>query len=162
MRKNILFCLSVVCFVSQVSFAAEVRTLNQIRTPAVVPLSADSVDRIRPVALEVVEKAVNDLFAAWNEPHLEQYLHKELYDKSRLLDTIDSAVPRDATVRVLSIQGVETLQQYVQKKVRTSVLVSRVSAVVRTQIEFNDPTDGLQRREGTAEYVFEIIERVRP
>jgi hypothetical protein len=68
-------------------------------------------------------------------------------------------VPRDAVLRVLGVQGVQTLEQYVQADDSgQAMLVSRVSATVRTQVEFDDPAAGFQRREGTNEIVLLVKE----
>jgi len=145
--------------------ADEMRSINAIRTPAEMPANAVPMDQVRPVDREIVQRVIEDLFAAWNRQdgqELSEKLHPDFYDKRRVLDAIDTNLPRDAKIRVLSISGIDTQQQYLLKKVRTSQLVSIVAAIIETQIEFNDPAEGLQFRKGLVEYVFEVKERLRP
>ncbi len=82
-------------------------------------------------------------------------------DKSRLLDVIAEEVPRDAKLRIVSVQGINTLDQYQRKVTDRLVQVSMVSAIVRTQIEFTLPKFGFQRLDGTAEFTLEVTERLQ-
>jgi hypothetical protein len=113
---------------------------------------------IRPVERDRVEAAVRQLAQAWNTPALPAYLAPNFYGKERLLDTLASSVPKDARLRVLSIQGVQTLAQYVQARDGGEVMVSRVSVTARTQVEFNDPKAGLKRLDGTNEFILQVTE----
>ncbi len=86
-------------------------------------------------------------------------LATNFYDKSRLLDALNTNYPRDAKLRILAVQGVQTLAQYVQAGAGgVEQLVSRVSVTARTQVEFNDPRTGAQRLEGTNEYILLFTE----
>lgn len=117
-----------------------------------VPLSqARSLDR------EQVQAAVEQVITRWNNSGLDQVLAEEFFDKSRLTDAIDTVVPRDASLRVQSIQGVQTLQQYrLPGESGGSQIVSIVSATVNTQVEFNDPQAGFVRRQGLNEFILKI------
>jgi hypothetical protein len=60
-------------------------------------------------------------------------------------------------MRLLSVGGIQTLQQYaIWHKSRHWVLVSRVSATLRTQVEYNDPAGGFKRTPYTDEFMFEF------
>jgi hypothetical protein len=118
---------------------------------------------LRPVSRAKVEEAVERLLEAWNGSDLASVVGETFYDRSRLLDAVDQVVPRDATLRLLSIQGHETLAQEVRPVpgVPDSLdLWSTVSVTLRTQLEYNDPIAGFQRLEGLNEYILKIRERV--
>lgn len=146
------------------SFASgqEVRQLNRIVTPQAAPKlppGARVVASVRPVAAARVEDAVRQVAASWNTVRLAPLLAENFYDKSRLLDALTTKVPRDAILRVLAIQGMQTLNQYLQKNAAGGDdLVSRVSVTMRTQLEFNDPQKGLQRLDGINEFILLVTE----
>ena len=142
--------------------AGEFRAFKPISTPGAAPGGAKPVAEVAPIdpgqAREVAEK----VFKAWNSGGLEKYLADDFYDKSRLLDAIDEKVPRDAQIRIMSIQGVQTLQQY-QRPMGTGEgkeIISTVSVTADTQIEFNDVIKGFRRLEGVNEYILRITEEV--
>ena len=151
--------------VAPLAVAQEVRQLNRIATPQALPTlppGARAVTASRPVPRERIEAAVNQVTASWNTAELAPLLAENFYDKSRLLDALNARVPRDAKLRVLAIQGIQTLNQYLQANPGgTEDLVSRVSVTVRTQLEFNDPTKGFQRLDGTNEIILLVTEPSR-
>jgi hypothetical protein len=141
--------------------ASEMRGLSVIPTPERMPRGAVAVKTVQPVPRELVEAAARRTVAAWNTSHMGEVLHDDLFDKQRLLDAMDTAVPRDAKMRLLSVGGIQTLQQYAMwHKSRRWVLVSRVSATLRTQVEYNDPSGGFKRTPYTDEFVFEFRQAV--
>ncbi len=137
---------------TQPTQAREFRALNAISAPAQLPEGAVAVDNFQPVDARIVDKTVKQLVGSWNSKDIEKHLGKDFYDKARLQENIQSSIPRDAKLNLLSVQGQQTLQQYEQDGVR----VSRVSVIVNTQIEFNHPTAGFQRFPGRTELVFKI------
>ena len=143
--------------------AAQFRGSNRIQRPGAepeAPAGATRVEKPEPVPRNLIEEAVRELMGAWNTEKLERLLADSFFDRSRLLDAIVEDAPRDATIRILSVQNVQTLTQFTKPEGEDSTLViSTVSAVVRTQVEFNDPTSGFRRLEGTGEYLFEITMR---
>ena len=149
--------------VSPAAEGAQFRGSNRIERPGAepeAPAGAKRVEKPEPVPKQLIEDAVRELMAAWNTEKLERLLADSFFDRSRLLDTIVEDAPRDATIRILSIQNVQTLTQFTRPEGEDSTLViSTVSAVVRTQVEYNDPTSGFRRLEGTGEYLFEITMR---
>jgi hypothetical protein len=147
--------------------AQESRQLNRIPTPQTatklapqaLPPGARVAAVARPVSAASVDAAVRQLAAAWNTPTLRPLLADNFFDKDRLLDALNR-VPRDARLRVLAVQGSNTLNQWIEKR-RDGAgeeYVSRVSATVRTQVEFNDPRAGFQRLDGTNELVLLVRE----
>lgn len=143
-------------------YAQEVRQLNRIATPSTaqkLPPGTRTGASQQPVSAARVEEAVKKIAAAWNTPNLAPMLADSFYDKSRLVDALSTKVPRDARLRVLSVQGIQTLNQYLQKSASgMEQRISRVSVTVRTQLEYNDPQAGFQRLDGTNEFILLIAE----
>ncbi len=158
----ILVSLSVIKTSSDL-YATEFRTFRPIPTPVVaVPEGARVVQKLQPVSMETVEKAVKTLFSTWNTPEMGKFISDSFYDKYRLLDSMQTLPARDAKIRLLSINNVQVLNQYVQPVDENLYnRISTVSVNARTQIEFNDPVKGFQRLEGTNEYILEINEYFR-
>jgi len=143
------------------SSASEFRAFQPILTPSVVPENGSSLaqNKVKPISQTEAEKAVKKLIAAWNKKDLDGVLGDEFYDKSRLNDAMNGAAPRDAELSLLAIQNTQTLQQYVLDSPSGKLLVSTVSITVKTQLTFNDPAAGYQRREGVNEYIIRIKQR---
>lgn len=137
--------------------AREFRGIKAIPTPKALPGNAKAVAETQPVDRKIVENAVNKLMAAWNKASLDKFLGDDFYNRTRLIDAIDNKVPRDASLRILTIEGIQTLTQNIQSDTSGKEwIVSTVSATVKTQLEFNDATKGFRRREGVNEYIFRI------
>lgn len=160
--KRTLAWLAVLAGVALPTIAQEFRAIAPIRAPRVaLPAGAVRVSPPIPVPREVVEAAVERITASWNTPALEQHLSAGFYDRNRLLDTLNSSVPRDAKLRVLGIQAVQLLDQYRVPAGRDrpiDAIVSQVSVTVRTQVEFNEPSGTFRRLDGTNELIIEIPE----
>lgn len=156
--KHILAILMVVLagVMAQDVLAREFRVIQAIPAPARLPEGAAAVTEIKQVDNKIIEGVVRKLAASWNTQDLEKYLGKDFYDKQRLSDNINTFIQRDGKLSVLGIQGQQTLQQYEQD----GKLVSRVSVIVNTQIEFNHPTAGFQRFPGRTELVFKVKQRL--
>ncbi len=160
MRFLILFASLFTVFL--LAHAQEVRQLNRIAVPKAVqklPPGARALTTPHPVPQERIDEAVQAVVTAWNTPKLAPLLADYFYDKSRLLDALSTKVPRDAKLRVISIQGKQTLLQYLQKNIDgVEQLKSRVSVTLSTQVEYNDPQSGFQRLNGTNEVILLITE----
>jgi len=138
--------------------AQEGRGFNPIARPAARPALPDGAVRVSPpipLTREQVERAVHRVAEAWGNRQLDKVLAPQFRDREKLVDALETKVPRDATLRVTAIQGWQVLDQYR----KDGALVSRVSVTVRTQLEFNDPAAGFQARDGTNEYVLTLTDR---
>ena len=116
----------------------------------------------RPVDRAAAEHALRAVFQAWNTPDLRLYLATEFQDRTQLLDQL-TKIPRNATLRLLALESVDTLAQTseaVPGRGDVVKLTSTIAAVARTQIEFDDPQTGFQRLEGVDEYVFHVTQVV--
>jgi len=144
--------------------ASEFRSFQPILTPALqnqgrtVASSAHG-KVLKPISRNQAEKAVDTIIAAWNANNVNSVLSDKFFDKSRLNDAMNSKVPRDAQLSLLAIQDVQTLQQKTMDSPSGKLLVSMVSITVKTQLTFNDPVNGYQRREGVNEYIIRIKQR---
>lgn len=152
------FILAMTCMAVN---AAEFRRFDAIK---VVPkkigdVTLQHVDAIRPVPLALIEKGIAEIVQSWNGPDFASYVSNRAYDKSRLLDAVDNYVPRDASLRLLSLEDSHTLNQYEsQDDHGHSILISEVSVELTTQVEFEDPAKGFQRRNGRMELILEVIQ----
>lgn len=149
----------IIAFLSIPSLASDFRSFNPIPSPNIkLPEGARPVTNPVPVDTRMVEKMVGDIIGSWNTSGLDNKLAGDFYNKSRLIDALAVNAPRDAKMRLLSIQGVQTLNQYVMTDPNDNsrVTVSIVSVTARTQAEYNDPTRGLRAVEGTNEYIIRV------
>lgn len=160
--KLLLILIIGLFYLSETLPASELRLIRPIPVPGAPAPGAIPVEKIKPVSRELVENAVRKIVQAWNNKNLEEVLGEDFYDRDLLIDAMSEKVPRDAELRILSIQGIQTLSQHVEVDPSGNRwLISTVSATVRTQVEFNDPDRGFQRREGTNEYIFLVKEKVK-
>lgn len=141
--------------------ARQFRQIVAIPTPGpgvALPPGAKPVAAVTAVPRAEVERALGTVVAAWNSQALDDRLAAGFYDRTRLLDTLDGVAPRDATLRLQSIQGVQTLAQFVQPAAdgRDSRIVSRVSVTARTQVEFRGADGSFVRRDGVNEFVLKL------
>jgi hypothetical protein len=155
--RRALILLVALGALAQPGQAREFRSMTPIATPQRPPPGAVVPGMLRPVERALVERAVHAVARAWNTGVLDSLLAEDFVNGSRLSDVIREVVPRDASLRVLGIEGVSTLEQYLRLDAAGAPLqISTVSAVVRTQIEFTDPVTGFQRLEGRNELIFRV------
>lgn len=116
---------------------------------------------IRQVPRDVVEEAVHRIYAAYNTPDFRQYLSERFYDPERLVEAIAEKVPREAVLRLVSINSIQTVsQQPAKDELGRETVESLVLVVVRAQMEFTS-AQGFQRREGESELVLRFRESPR-
>jgi hypothetical protein len=145
------------------ALAKEFRVIKPINAASVLPEGAQAPPLFKPVARELVGQAVDKLMESWGSPQMQDYLSNNFFDKDRLTDVIDTLVPRDAVIRILSVQGVQTVQQWEEPApddLESMLLVSRVSVVVRTQLEYTRPDGVLETKPGTTEYILKFKDRI--
>jgi len=155
-RVDKAMLLGLILCLCGTALAGEFRSFQPIAQPGV---EIDSGSVTHPVKRRLVESAVRDILASWGSTGLADKLADSFYDSQRLVDAVAGQAPRDASLRVLAIEGIQTLsQQEITGANGEAQLRSVVSAMVRTQLEFNDSKLGFQRREGTNELLLEVIE----
>jgi len=163
-RPVLFICL--LALVGIPSQARQFRLLTPIATPetqgANLPTGAVALEQRQPITRGQIEPLLRDLVSKWNTGEMASTLSDRFYDASRLLDVMDTGVPRDAKLRIQSIQGIQTLQQYLMPADNDrQSLVSIVSATARTQLEFNSST-GLTRLPGTNEFILKVTQAAPP
>ncbi len=147
------------------SQSAEFRRANPLPRPDLLEQGAAAARIIEPVSRERVEAAIRRVFDTYSNMspgQLEAVLAESFFDRDRLVDNLTEALPRDAKLRVLGIESIQTLEQTIDvapdgRQTRISV----VSVTVRSQFEFNDPVSGFIRLDGTNEYLLRIKEPLR-
>ena len=129
-----------------------------------LPVGAVPVNQVTQLDRGLVESSLRKVLDQWNKAGMAETLTKEFYDSSRLMDAMDTIVPRDAKLRLQSIQGIQTLQQYVVpgSDGERGEMVSVVSATARTQLEFEQPGTGFIKRPGINEFILEISTAAPP
>lgn len=124
-------------------------------------LRGAAIPGLRQVPREVVEEAVRKIYASYNTPDFRQYLSERFYDPERLAEAIYEKVPREATLRMISINSAQTVsQQQALDEQGKRVIDSLVMVVVRAQMEFTTAA-GFQRREGEVELILRFRETPR-
>lgn len=156
-RPRLLLVLLLAAALAGTTHARGFRDLAPIATPDARPADAVPLERFVPVDRALVERAVHAVAEAWNSGRLSPLLSPDFANRSRLTDVIREVVPSDATLRVLAIEAVSTLDQYRRDPPDGPARrVSTVSVIARTQVEFNDPRTGFQRLEGRNELIFRL------
>ncbi|RCK78907.1 MAG: hypothetical protein OZSIB_1057 [Candidatus Ozemobacter sibiricus] len=128
-------------------------------TPEIEKLAQEA----RARAPQFAREAMQRLVLSWNQGDAARHLSADFVDRERFLTSWDGQVPRDARVRLLAIEGIQPLDQDNRLEGSPPTLLhvdTRVSVRATTQIEFNDPQRGFQRREGRNEYIFRIKQRI--
>jgi hypothetical protein len=167
MKKRLLVLIFLVLLILvsmfMQTYAQECRRIQPIKSPAVVetPL-AEGVRPVKeqvPVDRQTVEKTMQKIAESWNTPEMSKKLADSFYEKDRLMDSINGNVPVDAQLRLLSVGSYRIMNQGIKQDPGGDLLISRVSVIAKTQIEYNNPTNGFQRRQGEQEYIIKIIRR---
>lgn len=113
-----------------------------------------------PVDQVTIEKSIRKIVASWNGPDLAKYLHNNFRDKNLLLTSIQSSVPMDAKLRLISVHGISTLEQNSSPHPTTHVRQrsSVVIATVDLQLEFNDPFKGIVKLPHSSQFYLQVVE----
>lgn len=137
--------------------ADEFRTMSRIPKPSGSGNADFPAPQLRldlpPVTSDMVELAVHSIAGLWNTPQMDEVLAGGFIDADLLGDTISNLLPRDARLRVLSVNSFQTLSQSVERDDNDRAIVSsRVSVLVSTQIEYQS-AQGLVRVPGVNEFI---------
>ncbi|MBF0609868.1 MAG: hypothetical protein G8345_14090 [Magnetococcales bacterium] len=139
--------------------AGQFRSFVAIAAPEENPAGFTRPAKPRSLPRPLVEKVVKNVMDSWNTGQMDHYLSESFQDKSRLLDAMVEHVPKDAKIRVMSIRGVQLLDQVERANSDGLTTIHTVSVAVRTQVEFNHPTNGQQRLDGNNEMILRITTR---
>lgn len=141
----------------------EFRRIQPIASPSATdtPIveGATKVKEIRAIDRQVVENTMQKIAESWNTPEMSKKLASSFYDKDRLMDSMNANAPVDARLRFLSVGSYRVLRQEIKPETDGDRLISRVSVIAKSQIEYNDPVNGFQRRQGEQEYIIKITQK---
>lgn len=171
-RLAMLACLSAL-WAAPLEAGYEFRSFSPIPTPGEEAPSADpSADGYQPVSgvqqlsPALTDKVVRDLFDAWNTPEMGSRLSGSLANRSRILDAVQTGVPRGVSLHVLGIQNPRVVEQYVRPHPAgdgSYQLLSKLSVRVYCEAAANTAaTKRFRRNEGTSEYLIQITQKVWP
>ena len=159
---SVFFSLFLVMAAMQ-GHSQECRRIQPIASPvaADTPIveGATKVREVRAIDRQVVEKTMQQIAESWNTPEMAKKLAAGFYDKDRLMDSMNANAPVDARLRFLSVGSYRVLRQEIKPEADGDRLISRVSVIAKSQIEYNDPVNGFQRRQGEQEYIVKITQR---
>lgn len=176
-RLALVTCMILAAILAVPAARGEFRSLQPVATPRQTWSHADiavketlpsaEVEKLandaRARAPQLAREAIQRLIQSWNQGDAARHLASGFVDRERFITSWDGQVPRDASVRLLAVEGVQPLDQdnRLEGTPPTRLHVqTRVSVRATTQVEFNDPKMGFQRREGRNEYIFLIKQRV--
>lgn len=112
-----------------------------------------------PVDPAAVRIAFINLMERWNTPEFARAVENSLFDGSRLLEVLFQDVPRNATLRILNVSNVTTLDQSFVDDNGKILRASTVTLTANSQVEFVDANGAFQRRDGTNDFL--IIVKTR-
>lgn len=155
--------LLILVFTVIKTHAQECRRIQPIKSPDAVeaPL-AEGVRAVKeqiPVDRQTVEKTMQKIAESWNTPEMSKKLANSFYEKDRLMDSMNGNAPVDARLRILSVGSYRLINQGIKSDPGGDLLISRISVIAKTQIEYNNPTNGFQRRQGEQEYIIKITQK---
>lgn len=158
--RALIALLAATLLLSSPVQAAAFRTIQPIAGGG-GPAGMMALPEPQPLDRALIEATVRRFAVAWNTPALERFIDPDFWDRGRLLDTLLADTPRDARLHLMAIGPSQTLRQWVKREDSGDyLLVSEISVVVETQIEYNHPTQGFKRIAGSNELIFEISLRM--
>jgi len=132
---------------------------GQIGGLANINLDQSVVEAPAPVSLSVVQRGVSEIVDSWNTQGLETYLDQYFTDRFQLLGTLQRDVPVDASLVLLSVQNVSTLNQV--WGIHSGPARTRISTVVATvslSVRFVDPFKGMIQLPHTSQFYLRVVE----
>lgn len=159
--KTTLIALFAALLLAGPATAASFRSIQPIASAGPAPAGMIALPKPVPLERTLIEATARRFAEAWNTPAMEAFIDPTFWDRGRLLDNLLIRAPRDASLRLVAIGPSQTLVQWVKREESGDyLLVSEVSVVVDTQIEYNHPSEGFKRIAGGNELIFEITLRV--
>jgi hypothetical protein len=165
MRHLIIAMLAGGVLTASIADAQQMRRSNRIATPKAVlqnaPDGASIVGKVENIPADDVRQAVENLSENWNSGDISGFVSDDFDDARRFNQNMTVEVPRDARLRLESVQGVQTVRQIVAPDGRGGMMrISTVTATASTRLEFNDAAAGFLSIPGTNEITFEVTEPV--
>ena len=161
---NHILAVFIILFSSALAHAQEFRTIQPVPSQAEEKRAAAELTRqgLRPVRQtvpiprEVVEKVLQQTAESWNSPDMAKTLSNSFRDKERLGDSLARFAPQDAKMRLVSVGSYRILAQAIKPDNSGDLLISKVSVIARTQVEYTNTAGAFQRKPGEQEYLLTI------
>lgn len=162
--SKVASCLALT-LIAQLAFAGHgsFRDMRPINTPYQQTANPGGKD-FTPIAEDVLKRSLEHLLSMWNTPQMQDMLSEGFYDKDRLMNSMNTLVPRDARIRLLDAREIQILQQETRPASGpgdSDKRVSIISATLSTQLEFSSPT-GFVQLPGVNRFVLEVTETLSP
>jgi len=159
--KNILWLLLLL----MISASGQAKQFRQI-VPVLIPDEMgkeELLNQLHYAQLPVFDRnniteAVAQITAAWAVEELGDWLSKDFINRQQLLATLTLDVPRDARIRIMGLRGQRVVSQQISTVEKGILRKTKAIALVRTQIEFTDPSHGFQRLTGELEFMLQFTE----
>lgn len=151
MKKTAVFLFALWMFIfSSNARSQEQRTFETISVPQTQKKAGEESSLSKDEIYRIVETIVK----SWNTETFAAHLSPSFYEKDRLLSALATKIPRDAALRLLSVQEIKVLQQETVSGGKGKAFT--VSAVIQTSLEFEDPIAGFQKLTGTNRLILKI------
>mgnify|MGYP002632452389 CR=1 FL=1 len=114
-----------------------------------------------PIDRRQIETMVRKTLEKWNTPEFPATLNELFPDKDKVVETQNQYIPKDARLRVLSFQSVQTLSQNLEGTPGgDGFLVSKISVTVKTQMEYSSASLGFKKFEGRNELILNVRQKL--
>ncbi|MES9881087.1 MAG: hypothetical protein ABW185_09420 [Sedimenticola sp.] len=160
---NKILWLTLLLIFSAASSAGQFRQILPIVTPEQMG-DEERLNLLRYSLLPIFDRnniteAVHQIAVAWGTGELGDWLSNNFLNRQRLLSTLTLDLPRDARIRILGIRGQRVTAQQVRPSDEGILRTTFAIALVQTQIEFTDPSQGFQRLTADVELALQFEER---
>jgi len=118
------------------------------------------VEELMPLDDQLIADEVQKIVQSWNTVGLDSYLHEYFPQRFQLLSVLQRDTPHDASLQLLAIQNISTLNQVWGSNTGGSKR-SRISTVVATvnlQVRFIDPFKGVVTLPHTSQFYLRVVE----
>ncbi|MCX8110338.1 MAG: hypothetical protein N3D15_03695 [Syntrophorhabdaceae bacterium] len=163
--KKIIIITGIFMFIALEVTAQELRPFNPIRTQASITGTllpgAQVVEPTKPLPDKVISSSADTIASSWNTLDFQKMVSDRFYNRSRLIDAMNTETAKDAKLKVLNTHSANIISQAIVPDSDGGKLrVSTVSIVMETRAEFNDPKQGFISAPGTNEMLIEVVEKI--
>lgn len=159
-----MLAIFIILFSATLAHAQEFRTIQPIPSLAEEKRAVEELTRqgLKPVSKSiaipraVVERVMQQTAESWNSPEMAKTLSDSFRDKDRLGDSLTRFAPLDAKMRLMSVGSYRILAQAIKPDSKGDLLISKVSVIARTQVEYTNSSGAFQRKPGEQEYLLTI------
>jgi len=131
-----------------------------VLSPSGSKATLQTAEELVPLDDQLIASEIQKIVQSWNKAGLDSYLDENFPQRFQLLSMLQRDTPRDASLQLLSIQNISTLNQAwslttgYSKRSRTSTVV----ATVNLQLRFIDPFKGVVTLPHTSQFYLRVVE----